>query len=162
LEVSPKARPNDTRGTTPRLTTLLVIIIITNTVRGVIKTRTTITTINPNSRGEAAITSLTTGDRIGARTSSPFSAHLAARPGLSLGHQPRKVADRMRGPEPPIPPVRARLVDFRPEWECITQDQWVLDTVGRGFSIEFLDSPPPPSGVRHTPIPKDPTQASAL
>ena len=60
----------------------------------------------------------------------------------------------MRGPEPPIPPVGARLADFRAVWESITQDQWVLNTVEKGFAIEFLDSPPPPSGVRLTPIPK--------
>ena len=61
----------------------------------------------------------------------------------------------MRSTEPPIPPVGARLADFVSEWERITEDQWVMNTVSQGFAIEFVYKPPLASGVRVTPVPKD-------
>lgn len=47
-----------------------------------------------------------------------------------------------------------RLARFSPVWERFTQDQWVVNTINQGFRIEFVSLPPPPSGIRHTPIPR--------
>ena len=46
-------------------------------------------------------------------------------------------------------PVAGRLRFFLPQWEKITNDQWVLSTIKEGLKLEFL-SIPPFSGVKET------------
>jgi hypothetical protein len=67
---------------------------------------------------------------------------------------------RQEGPQPP--PVGGRLAQFAQEWESLTEDQWVLDTVRIGCRIDFTGAPPPDSGVRSTPIPKQSALRNAL
>lgn len=42
---------------------------------------------------------------------------------------------------PPSVPVGARLLQFAILWHQITSDAWVLETVSRGYSLEFLRKP---------------------
>ena len=60
------------------------------------------------------------------------------------------------------PPVGGRLQLFAARWDTFTQDQWVCRTVRHGFRIEFLERPPPPTGVRLTPVPRTPEAREAL
>ena len=57
-------------------------------------------------------------------------------------------------PKPHIP-VGGRLCHFLEEWKAITSDQWVLEVIEHGYSLEFMQQPPPPTGVRPTRLPSE-------
>ena len=50
-----------------------------------------------------------------------------------------KVSNIMKFPEIP---VGGRLTHFLPEWEKITQENWVLSIIKEGYKLEFIQKPP--------------------
>ena len=50
-------------------------------------------------------------------------------------------------------PVGGRLKHFYQKWKQITEDQWVLDIIKKGYKIEFLTKPAF-NGVKQTKIKK--------
>ena len=68
---------------------------------------------------------------------------------------------RIRNTDYQIPqaniPVGGRLKMFASQWEQITQDRWVIQTLSRGYLIEFKKSPPDFKGILETKLPLDPT-----
>jgi hypothetical protein len=63
-------------------------------------------------------------------------------------------------PSPVIPPDRdltvwGRLKHFVSEWEKITSDKWVLDTVGEGLKLKFKSLPPLSKTPKPVSLPKD-------
>ena len=59
-------------------------------------------------------------------------------------------------------PVGGRLKDFKGSWALITSDQWVLDSIGLGYALEFTSAPPSDILVRPTPVPSEPAKRHAL
>ena len=55
-----------------------------------------------------------------------------------------------------------RLGQHIGEWEKITADSWVLDTIRSGYRLEFTSPPPTGGRVHTTPLPTDPVKAAAL
>ena len=55
-----------------------------------------------------------------------------------------------------------RLGQHIGEWEKITADSWVLDTIRSGYRLEFTSPPPTRGRVHVTPLPTDPLKAAAL
>ena len=64
-------------------------------------------------------------------------------------------------PSPPLP-VGGRLSAFAEEWERVTSDQWVLDTVRHGYRLEFSSPPPRITVKRVTSMPAELEQQRAL
>jgi hypothetical protein len=61
-----------------------------------------------------------------------------------------------------IGPVGGRLQRFAGSWDLITSDRWVLDTITRGYALEFTSTPPSDMLRRPTPMPADPLKRLAL
>ena len=57
-------------------------------------------------------------------------------------------------PSIPFPhvPVGGRLIHFIPQWQQITTDLWVLEIIGAGYALEFVQNPPPFLGIRKTKV----------
>ena len=65
--------------------------------------------------------------------------------------------DRLPRPSPlllPVP-VGGRLTEFADQWNLITSDAWVLQTVSEGYRIEFTGRPRLTTVPRWTPVPQD-------
>ena len=50
--------------------------------------------------------------------------------------------DKVRKMLFPKIPIGGRLSHFLKEWEQITQDQWILSIIRKGYKLEFLQKPP--------------------
>ena len=59
-------------------------------------------------------------------------------------------------------PVGGRLQHFGLQWEMIKPGPWVLETILRGYAIEFSSPPPVLGRTRHTQTPTDPAQRDAI
>ena len=71
--------------------------------------------------------------------------------------------DSLASWRPPVfGPVGGRLHRFAGSWDLITSDRWVLDTITRGYALEFTSTPPSDMLHRPTPIPTDPLKRLAL
>ncbi|XP_061469634.1 vomeronasal type-2 receptor 26-like [Rhineura floridana] len=74
-----------------------------------------------------------------------------AKPGISVGHNITRVADRLTRLAHPrrvasssniyTMETRGQLLQFAPAWRTIKVDAWVLNSITRGYSIEFCNSP---------------------
>ena len=59
-------------------------------------------------------------------------------------------------------PVGGRLQTFTGSWVQVTSDRWVLDTIARGYALEFTNTPPSDMLVRPTPVPTDASKRRSL
>ena len=79
---------------------------------------------------------------------------------------PVEVGDEERVPLPDPPPswepVGGRLMQFAGQWERVTQDPWVLETVAKGYKIEFTGKPRLTTVPRWTPVPRSRARKAAL
>jgi len=59
-------------------------------------------------------------------------------------------------------PVGGRLQKFAENWKSITTDKWVIQTLTKGYLIEFTSHPPSFQGIRETDLPSESFARSAL
>ena len=68
----------------------------------------------------------------------------------------RGASDLTNSARPPTDgPVGGRLRNFLGSWGQVTSDRWVLETIGRGYALEFTRTPPSDMLSRPTPVPSD-------
>ena len=68
----------------------------------------------------------------------------------------RGASDLTNSERPPTDgPVGGRLRNFLGSWGQVTSDRWVLETIGRGYALEFTRTPPSDMLSRPTPVPSD-------
>ena len=94
----------------------------------------------------------------GVNSPSPAVAHAHRAPAIPGAG----ASDELGLWRPPIDgPVGGRLRHFSGSWARFTSDRWVLETVSRGYALEFT-STPRRTNVRPTPIPSDVSKRHTL
>ena len=59
-------------------------------------------------------------------------------------------------------PVGGRLSQFLPEWESLTNDQWVLEIIREGYKLPFVTPPDLSLQPLETHVPRDRSQEALL